>query len=96
MLLHELGKDLVLALQLGFELFDLLVFEILVDLGTAAVIEGQVGVLEEQTLPGVEDGRIDPDLIAQVGDRGALEKVALENGDLLRDGKVLTRLLGHW
>jgi hypothetical protein len=55
-----------------------------------------VGILEEQTLPGVEDGRIDPDLIAQVGDRGALEKVALENGDLLRDGKVLTRLLGHW
>jgi hypothetical protein len=94
--LHELGKDLVLALQLGFELYDLLVFEILVDLGTASVIEGQVRVLEEQTLPGVEDRWIDPELIAQAGDRGALEKMALENGDLLRDGKVLTRLLGHW
>jgi hypothetical protein len=32
-LFHELGKDLVLALQLGFELFDLLVFDLLVGLG---------------------------------------------------------------
>jgi hypothetical protein len=39
-LLHELGKDLVLALQLGLELFDLLVLEVLIDLGRAAVIEG--------------------------------------------------------
>jgi hypothetical protein len=39
-LLHELRKDLVLALQLGLELFDLLVLEVLIDLGRAAVIEG--------------------------------------------------------
>jgi hypothetical protein len=39
-LLHQLGHDLVFALELGFELFDLLVLGVLDGLGLAAVVEG--------------------------------------------------------
>ena len=52
---HELGHDLVLAVQLGFELLDLLAVGIVAGLGFAAVgLEGQVAVLEELLEPAVE------------------------------------------
>ena len=69
---HELGHDLVLAAELGFELLDLLVLGVLEGAGLAAgaaVGEGEVGVLEELALPLVEEGRIDRELIAEVRDR---------------------------
>jgi hypothetical protein len=37
-LLHQLRKDFVLALELGFELFDLFVLGVLDGLGLAAVV----------------------------------------------------------
>jgi hypothetical protein len=66
-LFHELGQDLVLALQLGFKPLDLLVLGILDGLGLARAIEGQVRVLEEELLPGIEDVGLDAELITQVG-----------------------------
>jgi hypothetical protein len=56
-LLHEFDEDLILALELGFELFDLALLGILDGLGLAAVVEGQVSILEEQALPLMNLGR---------------------------------------
>ena len=95
MLLHELGHNFVLALDLGFELLDLLLLGVLGDLGLAAILEGQVSVLEEQLLPRVEDRRFDAQLIADRGNGCALQKVPLESGHFLGNGNVTTRLLGH-
>ena len=88
MLLHEFDEDLVFALELGFELFDLAFLGILDGLGLAAVVEGQVGVLEEQALPLVEAGGVDVELIAQVGDGDPFEEVSLDDGDLVLRGEM--------
>ena len=56
-----------LALQLGFELFDLAVLGVLDGLGLAAVVEGGVAVLEELLEPAVELSGVDVEFIAQVG-----------------------------
>ncbi|HZI76931.1 MAG TPA: hypothetical protein VFD73_23435 [Gemmatimonadales bacterium] len=56
MLLHQLGEDLVLALELGLQVGDLLVLG--VGGGLAALVVGGEGggaVLEELLLPVVED-----------------------------------------
>jgi len=83
---------------LGFELLDLLVLGILDGPGLAAraaVGEGQMAVLEELLEPVVELVGVDVEFIAQVGDRYLVDEVPLEDGDLLRLGKVTTRLLVH-
>ncbi len=64
---HQLGHDLVLAGQLGFELFDLAFLGVLDGLALAAVVEGGMAVLEELLEPGVELGGVDVEFIAQVG-----------------------------
>ena len=56
---HQLGEDRVAALQFGFELFDLLLLCILDGLAFAAVVEGEVAVLEEVLEPSVELGGVD-------------------------------------
>ena len=45
--LHQLGHDLVLARELGFELLDFLVLGIFDGLGLAAILEEDVAILEE-------------------------------------------------
>jgi hypothetical protein len=92
---HELGHDLVLAGDLGFELFDLLLLGIFEGLGLAAVVEGGVTVLEELLEPGIDLVGVELKFIAEVGDGDFLEEVAFEDGDLLDAGKVTTRLLVH-
>src|SRR5579885_1667710 len=94
--LHELGHDLVLASKLGFELLDLLVLGVLSGPGLAAILEREMGVLEEVPLPLVEECRVDLELIAQVRDRDGLQEVALDDGDLLLGREMTARLLvGH-
>jgi hypothetical protein len=93
-LLHEFAEDLVLALELGFELPDLVVLGILDRLGLATVVESGVAVLEELLLPAIEEVGSDAEFVAEIGDRHLLNKVAFEGGDLLRSGKVTT-LRGH-
>ena len=83
MSLHELRHDLVFACELGLELLDRLVLGILDGPGLATVFEGEVGVLEELALPLVELGRIDLELVTQVGNGDALEEVAFDDSDLL-------------
>jgi hypothetical protein len=74
-LFHELGHDLVLALNLGFELLDLGVLGILGRLGFTAVAKGEVSVLEELALPVVEAAGGDAMLVAELGDRDVLKEM---------------------
>jgi hypothetical protein len=62
--LHELGHDLVLLLQLGFELLDLVLLSVVGRPSLAAVGEGEVTVLEELFEPVVELVRVELILIA--------------------------------
>ena len=93
MSLHELGHDLVLADEFGFELLDSQDIGVAGGSDLAAVFEGQVGVLEELTLPQVEQGGVDLELIAHGGDGDAFEKVAFDDGDLLLGGEMAASLL---
>jgi hypothetical protein len=94
MLFHELGEDGVLALELGFEAFDFLVVGVFDGLGLAAVVEGDVAVLEELLEPAVDLVGIEADLIAEVRDGDLVEEMAFEDGDLLGASEVTT-FLGH-
>lgn len=47
-------------------------------------------VLEEQLLPGVEDGRVQAQLVTQIGDRHPLQQMPLEDGHLLLRSVVLS------
>src|SRR5215831_18785856 len=89
MLLHQLGEDLVLALQLGLEIGDLLVLAAFVVAG-----ESSWAVLEEELLPGVEVGDSDAVFFTDVGDGDLVEEVLSEQGDLLLRSKMAT-LLSH-
>jgi len=91
--LHELGHDLVLANELGFELLDLLVLDAIDGLVLAAVLEGDMAVFEELLLPAVELADLQAELIAEVGNGDLVDEMAFEDGDLFGAGKVTTRLL---
>src|ERR1700734_260802 len=96
MFFHEFSQDGILALDLGFELFDLSVLGLLFGLGLAAVVEGGVAVLEELLEPAVDLVGIDVEFVAQVGNRDLLEEVALQGSNLLLSGKMTAgTLLGH-
>src|SRR3954462_3848390 len=94
--LHELGHDLILALDLRFEMLDLSVLGVFDRTDLAAIVEGEVGVLEQLTLPLIEECGVDLELVAEVRDRDALEEGALDDGDLLLGCTMAARLLvGH-
>src|SRR5438132_6675788 len=88
--LHELGHDLVLAGELGFELLDLGLLGIFDGLRLATVFKDGMAVLEEFLLPAVEHGGGDAELIANGRDGYGLEQVPLEGSDLLLRGEVTT------
>src|SRR5438093_519962 len=93
--LHELGHDFVLARELGLELLDLGLLGVFDGLGLAAAAiagEGEMPVLEELLEPGVKLVGVELVLIAQVRDRDLVEKMTLEDGDLLGAREMTTRL----
>jgi hypothetical protein len=92
MLLHEFGEDLVLALELGFERFARFVLGVLDSLGFAAVVAGDMSVLDELLLPAVEEVGGDGEFIAAIGHGDFFQEVPFEDGDLLLGAKVTTRL----
>jgi len=68
---------------------------ILLGFAFAAVVEGQMTVLEELLLPAIEQIGGDAEFIAQVGDRRVLQELPLRHGDLLQGSKLTTcRVLG--
>src|SRR5262245_52283627 len=89
MLLHQLGEDLVLALQLSLEVGELSVLG--GGTGLAALVasrEGSSAVLEELLLPVVEEADGDAMFFPEVGNRDFVEEVLPEQGDLGLRGKV--------
>jgi hypothetical protein len=88
-LLHQLGEDLILALELVLEGSDLEVLVVLAGLAAlAGVVEGGGAVREELLLPEVEEGDGEVVLLADVGDGLLLQEGESEQGDLLFRGKV--------
>src|SRR4029453_13281127 len=89
MLLHQLGEDLVLALEFFLESSDLAVLGVLaVFVAFARVVEGSGAVLEELPLPEGEEVNGEVVLLAEVGDGLLLQEVESEQSDLLLRGKV--------
>src|SRR5580698_1235819 len=96
MLFHEFSQDGILALDLGFELFDLSVLGLLFGLGLAAVVEGGVAVLEELLEPAVELVGVDVEFVAQIGNRNFLDEVPFQDSNLLLSRKMAAgTFLGH-
>src|SRR5262249_38806913 len=94
-LLHQLGEDLVLALQLGLEIGDLLVLGVGSVLAAFVVAgESSWAVLEKELLPGVEVGDSKAVFFTDVGDGDLVEEVLSEQGDLLPRTKMAA-LAGH-
>jgi hypothetical protein len=91
---HELGEDRVLALQLGFELFDLAVLGVLDGLAFTAIVESEVTVLEELLEPAVDLVGVEAKFVAQVRDGHLFDEVPLEDSDLL-GAREMTTLLVH-
>ena len=91
---HELGHDLVLARELGFELLDFLVLGVFDGFGLAAIFKEGVPVLEELFLPAVKEGGRDAEFIADGGDGNAFEEMPLEGRDLLL-GVEMTTFVVH-
>ena len=94
MLFHELGKDSVAALELGFELLDLLVLGAVDSLGLTAILERGMAVLEELLEPVIDEGCLDVEFIAEIGNGHLVDEMPLENGDLL-GGLEMPTLLAH-
>src|SRR5436305_12075132 len=91
MLLHQLGKDVVLDAELVLQGGDLAVLAILRGFATFAVVfEGRGAVLEELLLPQVEEVDREVVLLANVGDRLLLQEMESEQGDLLFRREVPT------
>jgi len=82
-LFHEFAEDGVLALELGFEPFDLVVLGVLGGFALAAVGEGQMSVLEELLQPVVDLVGMKIEFVAQLRDRDLIEEVPFDDGDLL-------------
>jgi hypothetical protein len=88
---HQFGQDLILALDLLLQVLDPLLFGLVV--GSRLGLEGRRPVVEELLLPAVEDGRLQPQLVTELGDRLLLQQMAPQNGDLLFCGVVLSWFL---
>ena len=86
---HELGHDLVLAGELGFELLDFLVLGLLDGLALAAAGEGEVAVLEELFEPVVDLVGVQIEFIAQVGHGDLVDEVPFEEFVQLANANVV-------
>jgi len=92
----EFGKDFVLALQLGFELLDLLVLDVFNGLGLTTALKTEMGILEELPLPLVKEYGDDVELVAQVRDSNSLQKISLDDSNLLLGVKCRRICFSEW
>jgi hypothetical protein len=92
MFFHQFRDDLVLTLELLPQRGD---GSQVVALGRAVLaLEGGGAVLEEQLLPGVEEGGLQLVLVTEVGDGHSVDQVTPEDGNLL-GGRVVLAGLSH-
>src|SRR3954464_12806401 len=81
MFFQQFRQDGVFSLELGLQLFDLLIARI--GCGSFGILERGGPVLEEQLLPVVKDGGLELILLTDLGDRYLVDQMSLENLDLL-------------
>lgn len=86
---HQLGQNLVLALNLLLQVIDPFLFGLMV--GARLGLEGRRPILEELLLSTVENRRLQPQFVTELGDRLVLQQMAPQNGDLLFGGVVRSR-----
>jgi hypothetical protein len=91
---QEFGEHGILALQLAFEILDFLVLGILGGFGLAAVVEGDMAVLEELLEPAVELVGVKIILVTEVGNGDPIDEMPLEDSNLLGAGKMTPRAHG--
>ena len=88
MFAHQLGQDLVLLLDLGFQGLDLpRLGGLLTAVGGLGIKDGSA-VLKELLLPKVKERRLDLMLLADIGDRAFFDQVLSKDGQLLGPGKM--------
>src|SRR6185312_10401113 len=92
MFFHQLGNDFVLALELFPQRSD--GPKVFVVRRSVLAFECGSSVLEELLLPDVEQRGCELVLVAEVGDRDAVDEVAPKNGDLL-DRRIVLAWLSH-
>ena len=87
MLRHQLRQDLILGLDLPFQILDALLLGLL--LGAGLILKGSGSVLEELLLPPVEGCWLEAQLFAELGDRLLVQQMPPQDGDLFVGGVVL-------
>ncbi len=92
MLRHQFGQNLILRLDLLFQISNSFLFGLMV--GPASLLESCGSVLEELLLPAVEHGRLEPQFVTQIRDRHSFHQMPPQNGDLLFR-RVVLPLLFH-
>jgi len=90
MLFHQLGKDLVLGLQLGLQGCDPLFVSLTLPVGLFP--EGCGPILKELFQPAVKDGGLQSLFLAKVGYRYFLNQMPAKDGNLLVRGVMLAML----
>jgi len=88
---HQFGQNLVLGLDLLFQIGDPILLGGVV--GPGFLLEGRRAVLKELLLPAVEDRGLESKFIAKLRDRLVLQQMPPEDGDLLFRRVVLPLLL---
>jgi hypothetical protein len=87
MLRHQLRQDLVLGLDLLFQILDALLLGLRI--GPGLILEGRRSVLEELLLPPVEDRWLQAQFLAELGDRFLVQQMPSQNSDCFAGGVVL-------
>jgi len=91
MLRHQFGQNLILRLDLLFQIGDSFLFGLMV--GPSPLLESRRSVLEELLLPAVEHGWLESQFVTQIRDRHSFHQMPPENRDLLFRRVVLPLLL---
>jgi hypothetical protein len=89
---HQLGQDLILRLDLLFQVGDPLLVGGVV--GCPLLLEGGRAVLEELLLPAVDDRGLQAEFIAELRDGLLLQQMSPQDGDLLSTEPEHREVLG--
>ena len=88
---HQFGQNLILRLDLPFQMGDAFLFGLMV--GPSSLLKSRGSVLEELLLPAVEHRRLEPQFVTQIRDRHSFHQMPPQNGDLLFRRVVLPLFL---
>src|ERR1051325_1813846 len=92
MFAHQLGQDLILALDLLLQILDAFLLRRMAVAGLS--LKSGRPVLEEFLLPAVEDRRLEAQFVTEFGYRLVLQEMPPQDGDLLL-GCVMLSCLFH-